>query len=164
MWRKKPLNWFPSPLFVVLLPRLYSGVWNMVLESKKGKHLWMTFLCSHVDKSSCGQPDRISVLLGKTVSERMNPSSWNATSTRVYPRLDLSVFLFFLFLLLFFDLFYRLLKVDYCSPPVCSPIRDTASIWDKSLSACRDHRWSLCPVHSSLDRVLKRWYWGGGKK
>jgi hypothetical protein len=81
-------------------------------------------LCSHVDKSSCGQPDRISVLLEKTVSERMNPSSWNATSTRVYPRFGPVSFEFYFY----FDLlFYRLLKGDYCSP-VYSPIRDTASI------------------------------------
>lgn len=60
---------------------------------------------------------------------------------------------------LFWFVVYRLPKVDYCSP-VCSPIRDTASIWDKSLSACRDHRWSCSPVHSSLDRVFEYWYWG----
>jgi hypothetical protein len=55
----------------------------------------------------CGQSDRISMFLGKAVAERMNPSSWDATSTRVYPRFDLSLFELFLFYLI-----YGLLKVD----------------------------------------------------
>lgn len=163
MWRKKPLNWFPSPLFVVLLPRLYSGVWNMVLESKKG--------------NIYGWPSCVAMWTSPRVDSQIGfPYSWEKPFLKGWTRRPgmqhrlgctrdwTCQFFLFLFLLLFFVLFYRLLKVDYCSPPVCSPIRDTASIWDKSLSACRDHRWSLCPVHSSLDRVLKRWYWGGGKK
>lgn len=61
----------------------------------------MDRLGRHVDRPRVDNQIGVSILLGKTVAERMNPSSWDAISTRVYPRLDLSLS-FFLFLFLLF--------------------------------------------------------------